>query len=327
MSPDTNANFELACERLSADDVVAVPTETVYGLAASIHSERAIRKIFQLKKRPFFDPLIVHVNSFAQARALTSDWPALADFLARTFWPGPLTLVLPKRDDVNPLITSGLPTVAIRHPRHELTDQLIEKVGPLAAPSANRFGHTSPSRAEHVRAEFPDESLLILDGGPCEVGLESTVLSFDLAPIGGIDVIRILRPGGVTEDDLETALKKFSRAARIERGSNEIQAPGQLKHHYMPDIPLVLVDELANLNSRDLLSLIEKNTNSVMKSPVELVLDADPAIAARELYAKMRALADSGADVILVRNSKLRQGGFWDAINDRLSRAATVDLT
>lgn len=303
--------------------MVVIPTETVYGLAASITSDKAIRKVFALKRRPFFDPLIVHVCGFNQAKTVVADWPPLADYLARFFWPGPLTIVLPKHAEVNPLITSGLPTVAVRHPRHELTERLIAEVGPLAAPSANRFGHTSPSRAEHVTAEFPNDDLLILDGGPCEVGLESTVIGFDFAEQ---DTIHILRPGGVTEDDLVAALRRWSRPTIIARGSGDVVAPGQLKHHYMPNIPLILIGENGDLLDEPRLRAIEEKTGTRPQRPVELVLNEDPAIAARELYAQLRALADSGADVIVARRRVSQTGGFWAAINDRLTRAASLEL-
>ncbi|MCM2282643.1 MAG: L-threonylcarbamoyladenylate synthase [Bdellovibrionaceae bacterium] len=317
-------DFESARQRLQNDDVVAIPTETVYGLAASIASDQAIRKVFALKKRPFFDPLIVHVASFQQARDVVADWPAVADYLARVFWPGPLTLVLPKRPEVNPLITSGLETVAVRHPRHELTERLIAAVGPLAAPSANRFGRTSPSRAEHVATEFPNEDLLILDGGPCEVGLESTVISFELTDAQ--DTILILRPGGVTEQDLQQALERWSKPTKIQLGSTGIQAPGQLKHHYMPDIPLVLVGEGGNPASPERLKAIEKTLGLRPQRPTQLTLDTDPAIAAREFYDQLRRLASSGADAILIQKNASRSGGFWDAINDRLGRAASLEI-
>jgi L-threonylcarbamoyladenylate synthase len=173
MMPIDTSELLKARDRLVAGDVVAIPTETVYGLAASIDSEKGLRRIFSLKERPFFDPLIVHVASLKEASSLVRDWPPIADFIGRYFWPGPLTLVLPKAERVNSLITSGLDTVAVRYPSHPLTLDLIRLVGtPLAAPSANKFGKTSPSRALHVKSEFPGTDLLILDGGECEIGVE-----------------------------------------------------------------------------------------------------------------------------------------------------------
>ncbi|NDF16271.1 threonylcarbamoyl-AMP synthase, partial [bacterium] len=199
--------LERAKARLEGGGVVALPTETVYGLAASIRSEEGIKKIFAIKERPFFDPLIVHISDLEQKKQVISEWPPLADFLAKRFWPGPLTLVLPKHPSLNPLITSGLDTVGVRMPAHPIARQLIEKCGfPLAAPSANKFGKTSPTKAEHVRKGFEKEDLLILDGGQSEVGLESTVVA--LAREGDKDVVTILRPGAVTFDILDSAMKE-----------------------------------------------------------------------------------------------------------------------
>lgn len=319
-----------ARERLLSGDVVAIPTETVYGLAASIDNERGLRKIFAMKERPFFDPLIVHVAGLRQARAVTREWPPLPDYLARVFWPGPLTIVLPKSDRVNPLITSGLDTVAIRQPRHQLTQALLEQLGvPLAAPSANKFGKTSPSRADHVAAEFPNEDLLILDGGPCEVGLESTVIAFALAPdnspLSRPDVIRILRPGGVTEEDLQEALKKWSRPALITRVESSALSPGTLTHHYMPKIPLLIAPDIggAELSNEQ----ASKALGFEPKAMLELVLSDEPEFAARQLYHELRRLSESGADALFVRRHPTQSGGYWDAIWDRLSRAATATLS
>ncbi len=300
---DTN-KIDDAVKRLKAGDVVAVPTETVYGLAASIDSESGLRKIFDLKQRPFFDPLIVHVCGFKQAKSLVSQWPPLADYVARVFWPGPLTIVLPKAPHVNSLITSGLETVAVRFPRHAITQQLIEKLGsPIAAPSANRFGRTSPSRPEHVKSEFPGVDLLILDGGACDVGVESTVISISE------NEIKILRPGGVTETDLEAAVLKWAQPVTISRVIGAENSPGTLKHHYMPDIPLTIVSEKAK----------------APEGAIELVLNVEPAQAARELYSQLRDLAASGKKSIFVRRKADQHGGFWEAIWDRLTRAATQD--
>lgn len=317
--------FELSKARdlLKKGEVVAIPTETVYGLAASIDSVEGLEKVFALKERPFFDPLIVHVASFKQAKSLVDDWPPLADFLARTFWPGPLTLVLPKAAHVNPLITSGLETVAIRMPSHPLALELLELAGPLAAPSANKFGRTSPTRAEHVESEFPDAELLILDGGECDVGVESTVAAVDAS--GDFDAIRVLRPGGVTEEMLSRALERWARKVEITRDSSQA-SPGQLKHHYMPKIPLVIVrsQEPESLSAETRLK-IQNQLGRPAKKPIELDLSDDARLAARELYSEMRRLAESGADCIFVR-ARESTHGYWAAIWDRLSRAASLNL-
>ena len=199
----SNQDLEKAKNLLLAGEVVAIPTETVYGLAADISNEDAIRKVFSLKERPFFDPLIVHVASLKQAKALTTEWGPLTDFLARYFWPGPLTLILPKAESVNSLITSGLETLAIRFPNHPAAIQLITQVGPLAAPSANKFGQTSPTEAHHVRKEFRSVDVFVVDGGPCEIGIESTVLEVG----SNQDSVSILRPGRIGVIDRGTKFR------------------------------------------------------------------------------------------------------------------------
>ncbi|MGZ3653835.1 MAG: L-threonylcarbamoyladenylate synthase, partial [Bdellovibrionota bacterium] len=234
--------LERAKAQLEAGGVVALPTETVYGLAASIRSEEGIRKIFAIKERPFFDPLIVHISDLEQKKQVISEWPPLADFLAKIFWPGPLTMVLPKLASLNPLITSGLETVGLRMPAHPVARQLIEKCGfPLAAPSANKFGKTSPTKAEHVRKGFEKEDLMILDGGQSEVGLESTVVA--LTREGPLDVVTILRPGAVTRDILEGALRDRGGDPFEVRVGTSAASPGHTEHHYMPNVPLVIVEQ------------------------------------------------------------------------------------
>jgi len=315
-----NPKLHKAMDLLLKGEVVAIPTETVYGLAASIESKMGLKKIFALKERPYFDPLIVHVANFKQAASLTSDWLPLADYLARTFWPGPFTLVLPKAPYVDPLITSGLDTVAIRYPQHPLTQELIHLVGPLAAPSANKFGHTSPTQPKHVQNEFPDSHLLILDGGNCEIGVESTVAAIDA------ERVRILRPGAITEEMIQSALRKWSHPVSVIRESSTA-SPGSLKHHYMPKIPLVIVGPQNSTGlTTDLRLRIQNELALPAHHAVELKLNDDPVIAARELYSEMRSIAESGADCIYVVNRPERQG-MWSAIWDRLSRAASLDLS
>lgn len=303
--------------RLRNGEVVAIPTETVYGLAASIASHSGLQKIFALKQRPFFDPLIVHVASFKEAASCVKEWPPLADFLARTFWPGPLTIVLEKADHIDPLITSGLQTVAVRFPAHPLAQDLIKLTGsPLAAPSANRFGRTSPSTAEHVKNEFPNTGLLVIDGGPCEVGLESTVISFS----ENFDEVRVLRPGGISIPDIENALTKWSNPVRVVRAESS-ESPGHTKHHYMPPAPVAILD--GNASRNDFARISKDLKRDDFKSPKELELGDDPVIAARLLYSELRRLSESGADLIYVLKSPQKTGGLWDAIWDRLTRASS----
>lgn len=331
--------FDQAVERLKAGDVVAMPTETVYGLAARIDSEEGVRKIFSTKRRPFFDPLIVHVTSKAMAYPLTTDWSPMANFLAEHFWPGPLTMVLPKSDRVNPMITSGLTSVALRMPKHSVALSLIERVGaPLAAPSANRFGRTSPTTADHVRSEFPDSDLLILDGGPCEIGLESTVLLIERN--GENYTLSLLRAGQITKTDLEKTLghQKFSFQFRESVG--KAKAPGQMQHHYMPEIPLVLIRS-KSLTDREIIGEVEQKLKDIpdqvegvdIRKPVkisklvELQLPEDPTLAARSFYAELRRHGESGqADLIYFRAKAFHSAEAWQALMDRLTKASSIIL-
>lgn len=327
MNPFDSSELLKARDLLLAGEVVVMPTETVYGLASSIESEAGLRKVFALKERPFFDPLIVHVASLKEAARMTTEWPPLVDFIARRFWPGPLTLVLPKASHVNPLITSGLDTVAIRYPSHPLAQDLIRMTGtPLAAPSANKFGRTSPSKAEHVRSEFAGQDLLILDGGDCEIGVESTVLDFsDLESEKA--VIRILRPGGITREMLENALSRWSKPVQVLQATSEA-SPGNLKHHYMPSIPLVIIgeDEPQGLSDHTRKKIATEIKIGSIQDPAELVLNEDAVVAARELYSELRRLSQNGHDLIYVRAVHHKKEGLWLAIWDRLTRAASLNL-
>jgi L-threonylcarbamoyladenylate synthase len=215
-----------AAERIRAGELVAFPTETVYGLGANALDAAAVAKIYELKGRPPTSPLIVHVASIEMARTLVSAWPAEAEQLARKYWPGPLTLVLPKTSAIPDIVTAALPTVGIRVPNHPLALALIQEAGlPLAAPSANRFTGLSPTTAEHVREAFGD-AVPVLDGGHCRVGIESTVVSIASGKV------TLLRPGMISIDDGELASAPATNAAH--------QAPGMHHRHYSPRTPLVL---------------------------------------------------------------------------------------
>ena len=317
-----NHDLERAKSVLESGGVVALPTETVYGLAASIHSDEGIRRIFSIKERPFFDPLIVHISDLEQKKQVISAWPEVADFLSRKFWPGPLTLVLPKHPNLNLLITAGLETVGLRMPAHPVARQLISDCGfPLAAPSANKFGKTSPTKAEHVRESFKDEDLLVLDGGQSEVGLESTVLA--LSKEDGKDILTILRPGAITHDLLDAAMKERTDPYEIRRASS-LASPGNVEHHYMPSIPLFIVEQEEGTLKQKLREQIcadfgfDRNATSA-----EVRLDENPKIAARSLYGKLREGSQGEAQYLFVMRRKAQTGGLWDAIWDRLQRAAS----
>jgi L-threonylcarbamoyladenylate synthase len=226
-------NIERAAALLRDGGVVAIPTETVYGLAANAFDARAVARVFEIKGRPSFDPLIVHVLDEAMLERVAGEIPHDARALIERFWPGPLTVVLPKAAGVPGLVTSGLATVGVRMPAHPVARSLLERAGvPLAAPSANRFGRLSPTRAEHVAAQLGDQPDLILDGGPCEFGIESTIVAFGCG-------VGVLRPGAITLEAIAALLPE----ARLEVVAVALPvAPGQLAHHYAPRTPLRLVE-------------------------------------------------------------------------------------
>lgn len=312
--------LDRALHNLQAGLVVGIPTETVYGLAADVTNPKAIELIFKTKERPFFDPLIVHVASLDQVKEVAKDFPPLARRLAEKFWPGALTMILPRHENLNPMITSGLETVAVRMPRHTFTLELIRLLGhPLAAPSANKFGKTSPTRAEHVRSEFGD-SVYVLDGGSCEVGIESTIVGFD----NSYKKIIIYRPGAITAE----MLSEFA-TVEIHPPQSRSAMPGQMEYHYVPNLPLILLSGTPHLTPDHYISLRERLHVSTLY-PSWMALPADPALAARMLYANMRSAAEKpGANCILLRydlQSKDHTSGAWAAITDRLKKAAHMTL-
>lgn len=330
----TQLEIEKIAKLLLGGGVVALPTETVYGLAGSIASSEALVKIFRIKKRPFFDPLIVHVLDEAQVLGLGLEISPLEKALIKRFWPGPLTLLLEKSPQIPDMVTSGLPTVAVRSPAHPLFREVLRKVGhPLAAPSANRFGRTSPSQAEHVCEEFPEEELLVLDGGDCSVGIESTVIR-----VGESDkTIFVYRPGGISIEEMKGFLKEKEVEMRVEhfKGS-ETESPGQLKHHYQPDKPLVLIPSreqtslLSNPQSileLNVLDWVFKKSGHKYKSISELSLPEDPILAARVLYSNLRQLSKEPTEVIIWFALEATKGPSWLAIRDRLQKASSLDLT
>ncbi|HEY1080383.1 MAG TPA: L-threonylcarbamoyladenylate synthase, partial [Bdellovibrio sp.] len=217
---------------LEEGGVIGLPTETVYGLAARIDIPSAIEKIFTTKERPFFDPLIVHVASIEQAKKVTAFWGPASQALAEVFWPGPLTLILPRDPSVNLMITAGLDSVGIRMPNHPIALSLLQEVGvPLAAPSANKFGRTSPTSAGHVRVEFKNENVFVLDGGECQIGIESTVL---LVKHREKVELSILRRGHILKSDIERVLEEKGFQFEFIEQVDKRESPGHMKHHYMP---------------------------------------------------------------------------------------------
>lgn len=315
--------IEIAVQKLKTNEVVAVPTETVYGLAARISSEEAILKIFKTKARPFFDPLIVHVLNAKQAKNFTSNWTEIHQSLAEDFWPGPLTLILPKKN-ISDLITSGLPTVGIRCPNHPIALKIIKDLGePFAAPSANKFGKTSPTNADHVKTEFQNE-VFVVDGGQSNIGIESTIIEI----VEKSETIEIImhRAGKITKSQLESSLKKYNKKIVFLNPSDSISAPGQVKHHYMPTIPIIWISEEKLIKFSNINAMVKDFTSQSYLNPVIMNLNSDATIAARELYSQMRECSKYPADIIICIKTKNQIGELWESIHDRLNRASTYKL-
>jgi len=310
---------EAAKNLLLNGEIVAIPTETVYGLAGWIYSEDALKKIFEVKERPFFDPLIVHVDSIEKAKALTTEWSPLTEYIANKLWPGPVTLILKKAKDINPLITSGLDSVGIRCPDHPLTLALLKEIpGGLAAPSANKFGKTSPTTFEHVEEEFHGK-IPVIDGSQSAIGIESTVL--EIIKSGEQYKILIYRPGIWNKEKLAELLKSFPAKIDISYESSPV-APGQIKHHYMPKIPIALVPpHWSREQIMDRLNLLGQE----FLRPVELELSTDIRFAARELYEKMRSLSGKG-DILFVRWHPHLDSDDFEGIKNRLLKAQSFNL-
>ncbi len=295
--------------------MVAFPTETVYGLGADALNPYAVAEIFEVKNRPQFDPLIVHVADMRQADILVQKFPALALKLVEKFWPGPLTVVLPKSPMVPDIVTSSLPTVAVRVPNHPLALDLIRESGrPIAAPSANPFGAVSPTTAGHVRNSLGSKVEVILDGGPCSVGVESTIVSFmDKEPV-------LLRPGGAPLEEIQALIGQV----RVQTTAAEKPlAPGQLPQHYAPRTPLVLDESLENLpegKKIGLLTLREPRDSTPFTAVEVLSYKGDLKEAAANLFAALRRLDEKGLDLLLAH--PVPHEGLGRAINDRLYKAS-----
>jgi L-threonylcarbamoyladenylate synthase len=307
-----------AARLLRAGGVVAFPTETVYGLGADAANERAGARVFEVKRRPWFDPLIVHVARADAAASVAHAADPRVALLAGRFWPGPLTLVLPRRGSVADLVTAGLDTVGVRVPDHATARALIEAAGrPLAAPSANPFGYVSPTTAAHVAEQLGDEVDLILDAGACRVGLESTIVSLAKDPP------RLLRAGGVPREELEAAL---GHPLELVPPSDRPSAPGQLSRHYATRTRLQLLHGRPGRGPADagrvgLLAFSPPPPALAGWSAIEVLApDGDMATAAAALFAALRRLDALGLDLILAETCA--ETGLGRAIMDRLRRCA-----
>ncbi|HXD94891.1 MAG TPA: L-threonylcarbamoyladenylate synthase [Bacteroidia bacterium] len=309
-------DIEKAKQILQQGSLVAIPTETVYGLAANGLDKNAVLKIFEAKNRPHFDPLIIHTNSIAKIKFWVNDFPDWAQQLADAFWPGPLTLLLPKKNIVPDLVTSGLPNVAVRIPNHKLTLQLLESLDfPLAAPSANPFGYVSPTTSAHVAAQLQNKVDYILDGGTCDVGIESTIVGFEN------NRITVYRLGGLAVEDIEHIVGKVN--VQVNQSSNPT-APGMLKSHYAPTKPLFIGD-VANFiknNASKKIGIISffQDYNAEKKHLKILSTTKDLKEAAHNLFAAIRDLDTSDVEVIIAE--KFPDNFLGRSINDRLQRAS-----
>lgn len=298
-------------------ELVAIPTETVYGLAGNALNESAVLEIFKVKNRPQFDPLIVHVATIEKAKELVDEFPAKAEKLAAHFWPGPLTLLLKKKAHIPDLVTAGLDTVGVRCPDHELTRSLLKLLSfPLAAPSANPFGYISPTRPEHVNEQLGDKIKYILDGGECNIGIESTIVGFEN------DQPTVFRLGGLSLEKIESVVGKV--CVQLNTSSNP-QAPGQLKSHYAPKKKMRLgnLSELIQVYGTERVGVLtfQKQIEHVASNnQITLSAKGDLDEAAQRLFASLRALDKKDVDFILAE--EVPGIGLGKAINDRLRRAA-----
>ncbi len=306
-----------AAEIIRGGGIVAFPTETVYGLGADAYNPLAVARIFEVKRRPYFDPLIVHIAFPADLIKLVKDIPSSAKKLTEKLWPGPLTVVLFKEEHIPDIVTAGLPTIAVRMPDHPMALSLIkESKGPIAAPSANPFGYLSPTMAEHVREQLGDRVDLILDGGPCPVGVESTIVSFSE------NKPRLLRPGGVSLEEIEAMIGKVEISPIKDRPS----APGMLPRHYAPRTPIVLDWDEKHLDTykdKKIGFLVFQEPENFLEFEHIEVLSkkGDFREAAANLFSAIRRLDALHLDLILAE--AVPEAGLGRAIMDRLRRATS----
>ena len=311
----TGTDIGKAIKLLTNDELVAIPTETVYGLAGNALSREAVTKIFSVKNRPQFDPLIVHVPNLEKAKDYVLEIPEAAKKLADKFWPGPLTLLLKKKPIIPDLVTAGLDTVGIRRPDHSLTRQLLKELPfPLAAPSANPFGYVSPTKPAHVEEQLGHKIPYILDGGPCPVGIESTIVGFEN------DKPVVYRLGGLSLEDIEATI---GTVTLMTHSTSNPKSPGQLKSHYAPVKKVILgsIEALLKIHKTNVGVLSFQNdfdtANQIILSPSGKLDEA-----AQHLFEALRAFDKMDVEVVLTE--LVPDQGLGRAINDRLRRAAAV---
>jgi L-threonylcarbamoyladenylate synthase len=311
---EIGTDIEKAVKLLTHDELVAIPTETVYGLAGNALNRSSVTKIFSVKNRPQFDPLIVHVPDLEKANAYVLEIPEAAKKLAEKFWPGPLTLLLKKNSVIPDLVTAGLDTVGIRCPDHALTRELLKRLPfPLAAPSANPFGYVSPTRPEHVDEQLGSRIQYILDGGVCPVGIESTIIGFeDNQPV-------VYRLGGLSVEAIESTI---GNVTLMTHSTSNPKAPGQLKSHYAPGKKVILGSIEALLKMHERAGVLSFSKDHQVKNQIILSPAAKTEEAAQHLFEALRAFDKMDIDVVLAE--LVPDQGLGRAINDRLRRAAAV---
>ena len=315
------SDINLAIESLKKGNVIAIPTETVYGLAGNAFEESSVNKIFKIKNRPSFNPLIVHIPNPKYINKIAQNIPKIAQKLSKHFWPGPLTLVLEKQKHISDIVTAGKPTVAVRVPNHKLTLDLLSKLPfPLVAPSANPFGFTSPTSADHVIEYFADKIDLILDGGVSLKGIESTIIGFEN------DNAVLYRHGSIPIEEIE----KITGKVEIKNKNNlSPEAPGMLKRHYAPKTKIVFsndfIKSIKSYPNKKIGILCLKRIEKIPKSVHQEVLSSDGNLneAAKNLYAALHKLDRLNLDLILTSNMPEYELGR--SINDRLRRAVEVE--
>lgn len=315
---EIGTDIDKAADLLKAGRLVAIPTETVYGLAGNALDPSAVTAIFTVKNRPRFDPLIVHISDLEQAERYTTKVPSAARLLADTYWPGPLTLLMPKRKEVPDLVTAGMPDVGMRAPAHPLTRKLLASLPfPLAAPSANPFGYISPTQPTHVNEQLGDRIAYILDGGTCVVGIESTVVGF----LNDAEAV-VYRMGGLSLERIEAVIGKVEVRTH---SSSDPRSPGQLKSHYAPSKKLILgdLDVLMREHSPSRAGVLSFRRKCDFPNQAILSETGDLEEAARNFFDALHVMEKLPVDIILAE--LVPDTGLGRAINDRLRRAAASD--
>ncbi len=316
---ETGTDILLAKHYLDKEDIVAIPTETVYGLAANIFSEPAIKKVYSAKKRPATNPLIIHIANKEWIYELAEDVNEQAKLLIDNFMPGPLTILLPKKKLIPDMVTSGLPNVAIRLPAHPIANNLLKQLDyPLAAPSANPFGYISPTTAQHVYDQMGGKIPYILDGGKCKAGIESTIIGFKEHETV------VYRLGSITIAELEAVVGKVI----LNSNTKDIVAPGMLKKHYSPRTPLLLTqnieDALTQYTGKKIGLLTYDSYSQLLPYEHQIILGEtkNMSLIAHNLYSAMHIMDAAGYDIIIVK--RLPDEGIGRSINDRLNRASSL---